>query len=250
MTMGMNPRLLRPLASGFDPRRIANLAAWYDASDIATLGNQSTGPGGATNNGPVRYFGDKSGNGRHAVQSGADSVCPTFVTSALNGLSALSFDGGDTIEAATSVSYTEITAFVVMQFLNATPTFGRWFTMRVEPGGDTQTSNVIPALKTGSNQMGAYQQISRANISVTDAENMLWMCRHEGTSLTNRKNNGTAASATGLPSLTLTATTLSMGRDSMQGRIYEVLFYTRAVSDTERNAVASYLGKKWGITVS
>jgi hypothetical protein len=31
--MPMNPRLLRPRASGFDPRSISGLALWLDAAD-------------------------------------------------------------------------------------------------------------------------------------------------------------------------------------------------------------------------
>lgn len=35
--MAMNPRLLRPLQTGFDPRKIAGLTAWFDASDSSTF---------------------------------------------------------------------------------------------------------------------------------------------------------------------------------------------------------------------
>ena len=56
--MSMNPRLLRPTASGFNPKSIAGLEAWY-AADVASSITIATG---------VQQWADLSGKGRHLIQ--------------------------------------------------------------------------------------------------------------------------------------------------------------------------------------
>jgi hypothetical protein len=78
--MGMNPRLLRPTASGFDPLSISSLSLWLDATDTgSTVLDQG-----------VTTWRDKSGNGRDFSQ-GTGNNQPTIGT--LNGRRALSFNG-------------------------------------------------------------------------------------------------------------------------------------------------------------
>jgi hypothetical protein len=60
--MPMNPRLLRPLATGFNPKSIANLYTWWDFSDTSTLAQNSDGTTAATTHGdPVGYVKNKAG---------------------------------------------------------------------------------------------------------------------------------------------------------------------------------------------
>jgi hypothetical protein len=118
----MNPRLLRPTASGFNPLQISGLAlwldgadssslyttdagpveavaaptdisgcvGWWDASDAATLFDADTGSTLATTT--VGRWQDKSGQGNDLLQATAGSR-PSITASALNGLPALTFDG-------------------------------------------------------------------------------------------------------------------------------------------------------------
>jgi hypothetical protein len=79
----MNPRLLRPLATGWTPRKLTNLALWLDAADSTTI---------TLNGSSVSQWNDKSGNGRNFSQSSA-TWQPAYSTSAINGRNAVSFDG-------------------------------------------------------------------------------------------------------------------------------------------------------------
>ena len=135
-TMAMNPRLLRPTAND-SPASISGLALWLDAAAPDALYTTDAGPvtavsspldiagcalwldgdqsvtqslfdatsGGSavsTNGGSVARWEDKSGNGRHFVQSSAP-VRPTLSTAAKNGRSVVTFDATDDymISAAT-----------------------------------------------------------------------------------------------------------------------------------------------------
>jgi hypothetical protein len=81
--MPMNPRLLRPLASGWTPRQLPDLGLWLDASDAATV-TVATG---------VSEWRDKSGRGLHASQATAGSQ-PAY-SDTQNGRKVVTFDGSD-----------------------------------------------------------------------------------------------------------------------------------------------------------
>lgn len=73
----------------------SEVGAWYDPSDLTTLFQDSAGTTPVTTTGqPVARMNDKSGNGIHAVQSGASSLCPTYQVDS-GGRPYLSFDGVD-----------------------------------------------------------------------------------------------------------------------------------------------------------
>lgn len=261
--MAMNHRLMRPRASGaFNPKSISGLLGWWDFSDATTLGPTSSGTGTLSNNGPVKYAADKSGNERHMTQTGADSVAPSFVQSATNGLSALSFDGGDDLRVAATVSLTGQTIFQVLRMANGAAANARAFSQALSSNEDfAGTGHYIPILRNSSlSGLSSYASSSnRAVITISVDTWLLFMSQHTGSEIQNRLNNGTAATY----SHTLNGTfaqfriggsartavgTASI--DPWQDRIAETVVYAKSLSDTERNAVAAWLGKKWGIKVS
>lgn len=70
ITQIVSASLLDPLPSFLGSK----LLAWYDPTDIDTLFQDSTATTPVTtDNDPVGYLGDKSGNGRHFIQITADS---------------------------------------------------------------------------------------------------------------------------------------------------------------------------------
>jgi hypothetical protein len=105
----MNPRLLRPLASGFTPRRIAGIVGWW-AADASPLFQEPNGTAAVTaDNESVGYWGDLSGNGHHLLPlSGAsttqtnNNVRPKYKTGTLNGLPTIQFSasGANTLGRA------------------------------------------------------------------------------------------------------------------------------------------------------
>lgn len=255
--MGMNNRLMRPRASGFNPKSISGLQLWLDVADSTTLGNTSTGPGGATNNGPVKYVADKSGNGRHATNGGADSVCPTLFTNALNGYSVLGFDGGDFAGGVFSLTVTQQTVFVVCRMSAAAAAFGRLYTQS-DAGNDYNTSGAyIPLLRyPGGTQLCSFAAgAARAPVYITADAWVIANSLHTGSEIQNRVNNGTASTYANTLNKAFTqyrvgATAPTVDSAAWQDRVAEVLVYDRALSAKERTAVAKYLGGKWNITVS
>jgi hypothetical protein len=83
--MPMNPRLLRPLATGWTPRRDPGLQFWLDAADAGTITLNST---------TVSEWRDKSGKGFHAAQATAANQ-PTYTTAGLNAKNLVTFDGSN-----------------------------------------------------------------------------------------------------------------------------------------------------------
>jgi hypothetical protein len=253
----MNPRLLRPTApSGFDPRRIAGLALWLDAADFSTLGNTSGGPGGVSNNSPVKYWGDKSGNGRNATSSGADSVVPTYLSSGVNGAPSLSFDGNDVLDGTWSLTLTSETVFWVGTMRTGTESGGRIWTQSDVDQDSSTAGAYIPMLReVVNNNIASFSSGGfRAPVSVSLDTPLVFISRHTGSQIQNSVNNGLAQTS----NLTLnkTFTRYRMGArfiDSIarfDGNIAEVLVFSRNVSDLERDIVARYLGRKWGVTVA
>jgi len=101
--MGMNPRLLRPTATGFDPRRIAGLGMWLDASDRSTLSQTSDGSTAVTsNNDPVAYWKDKITG--VALTQTIDANRPLWLSNGIGGRPGLDFDGSNDVLSATSGS--------------------------------------------------------------------------------------------------------------------------------------------------
>jgi hypothetical protein len=256
----MNPRLLRPLASGFNPKSIAGLFLWLDPSDESTLGNTSSGTGGASNNGPVKYLADKSGGGRHATQTGADSAAPTLLAGALNGRSVLGYDGGDSLAGAFgNLSLTAQTTFTVIRLGTGAVSFARVFSQQIQSQlNDFQpTGHYIPILRNGTtNAVCSFATgAARASVSVSLDTWVVVASRHTGGEINNRTNLGSYSTAT---SITLNSafdqyrvgTGIGAGPNISfwQDRIGELLSYNRSLSDTECDRVASYLMKKYAIT--
>jgi hypothetical protein len=261
--MAMSARLLRPRATGFNPKSISGLALWLDASSTGTLGNTSTGVGGVTDNGPVKFLRDQAGSA-DATNSGADSVVPTFKAASLNNRGSLDFDGGDSLGGDLSQTYTGQTVFAVTRITAAAGAgnnFARLysqaptnFTVNADfnaAGGyiplmrNTQQSTVCSWADSGT----------KAILSVTQNVWFIVCSRHTGSQIQNSLNNGSAQTYD--HSLNYTVGKYLIGKDLSsfgtalwQGGVAEVITYARSISDAERTRVFLELGRKWGITVS
>jgi hypothetical protein len=95
---GRRARLVSVAASGralWTPAQIgASLLAWYDAADTASI-SIATG---------VSQWSDKSGGGRHLVQS-VGSQQPAYETNGLNNLPTVAFDGSNDSLRSSPLSY-------------------------------------------------------------------------------------------------------------------------------------------------
>jgi hypothetical protein len=240
----MNARLLRPLASGFDPRRIAGLQAWYDFADASTLGPTSSGVGAVSNNGPVRFVKDKSAAANNLNNIHADPSVPSFLSSSQNGKSAVSFDGGDILNASVSLMTTPFSLFIVCK-ANATGT------ARVCGVGANRS---IGPFASSNTQWGFFNAggIASFGVSATAASVLALTANASlaGVFFGNNTQNTTATLATVTPLAFAIGSSEAASFGLFNGIVYEVLSYNAALTTTQVTAVSRYLGKKWGITVA
>jgi hypothetical protein len=260
--MAMNNRLLRPRASGgFSPEQIAGLLVWLDGSDSSTLGDTSTGPGGTSNNGPVRYWGDKSGNGNHAINTSSIDSTPTMNVGGLAGKSFLAFDGGDGMWGpyGSGTAMPAQTTFVVTRFNSATSqNFARIFSQNatsVQSGSGTgESGGYIPIIRSGSTStFGGFRGGVRAGVTLTSGVWSVFQNRFNAGYIDNRIGlNSYASESTGAYSATFDefyvgSNTQGAGGGSYGGDIAEVLVYSASLADADADKVMNYLLKKWAL---
>lgn len=248
--MPMNPRLLRPLATGFDPRRIAGLLAWYDASDLSTLAQNSDGTSAATaESDPVGYVRDKGPNGHNLTQA-VNNDRPILDLSAQNGRAALRFDGSnDCLTSATSyLSGVTSTVLIVAQ-----------------REGDT---TVATAFSTGRANDTSPLELSLRNTFLSPnnrlryAKNAATQRRDGGASLDTEASPtafmigagtfSTAVSIANADPVFLGAQRSAAAANAffMNGRIGELVVYNRVLLLAEIQRLETYLAAKWGIALT
>jgi hypothetical protein len=256
----MNPKLLRPLASGFNPKSIAGLFQWFDGSDRATLFDATSGGSAVADDGSVARWEDKSGNGYHLTQGTAGNR-PTLRAAIRNGRSVLEYDGANSalVSASITNNLSELSVFSVW---NADTLGGSnighiWTTsggfgvttvrrFRLNPGDSAQ----LDAGSSGGNTGGlsfAQDVFNRLHAfwnggtdRVADFEFLI-----NGTAAPSNTSPGTTTIAnTGAATYAVGATTA--GSFNFDGYIAEVLVYTRYLSVSERTKIDNWLKTKWG----
>jgi len=254
--MPMSPRLLRPVAAGgFNPTRLSGLLLWLDASDASTV-TLDTG---------VSEWRDKSGTGKKVTQDTGGNQ-PAYLTDGIGGKPALEFAGSSShfMRGTFSHTLTGITSLVVARMESTTTSNGRMFSLAItsQVNDFSGTGHLVPAMRFGTSQAVACQHdgAARVNVSIAGYSTPFIQCsHHDGTTLSNRVNNGTAATHTfGAPpwsgnfaNMMLSAFNSSGAANGFfTGRIAEIIVYSREVTADERSKLHQYLGKKYGITVS
>jgi len=214
--------------SPINPDAVSGLALWLKAD----TGVQTNASGGVTT------WLDQSGNGRNAVQSNTD-LQPRLTASALNGLPAVTFDGGD-------ATYGDRLVF-----------------------GDTPMQTIIIVNRVGSSapfmagiigKMGADKSLRRSG----DVPGY-WQYPGDGNDFANPSGslfmvNGvtTAAAAETVWHVLLAQRSDSTytydalgagfyGDRSYKGDISEVIVYNRALDNTERRRLYAYIYQRYGV---
>lgn len=253
----MNPRLLRPLASGFDPRTISGIAGWWDAADATTVTLNNTDPASPT----VSELLDKSGLVRHAGQSNS-SAQPKYLLAQQNGRNVLEFNGtSHFMRGPWEVTFTAQSTFAVVA-MGSGSNWGRPFSQTTTSDGTaTGTMNAdfsisghyIPILRNSTTQaFGSYNASAvRASVNFTYDAWGVWSSIHSGSLISNSLNGGTAATYatttynTTFDTFTLGSLASAAINQFMAGYWGEVLVYSRALSDAEAARVRAYLKQKW-----
>ena len=232
--MSMNPRLLRPTASGFSPRSISGLALWLDASDGSTV---------LLNDTAVSRWNDKSGNGKDFTQPTANNQ-PSYANTQ-NGKKVVTFDGSN--DLMTSVSTIALgtggyTVFVVCFHAGG-------FHIMLEGGG---LNPYLSSRPSGNGGLAHYDGANELTGSAGSYSLNTWFVAEfviSPASVILSVNGTQIGSGAG----TSRAANISyLGGSSAgflwNGRFAEVLIYGSALS-AQRSAIRRYLGSKWGVTV-
>lgn len=229
----MNPRLLRPLATGFSPKSIASLRGWYDASDDASF-TYST----STN---VSQWNDKSGYGYHAAQSAAGNQPARDATR--NGKSAVRF--------ADSIRFLNFTALGTAFPSAATGMFV------FGPGGTTYqifyTGDITSFTSFSSQGYSAFFRSARLNATPampsTGFHVFTWISsaseytiRQNGTQILTTTANYTAGSGHRIGS--------TPNGNFSNHTACEICLFNESLPLSTIQRVERWLGGRWGITVA
>lgn len=238
--MAMNPKLLRPKASGFSPKSIAGLQLWLDAADSSTI---STGTG-------VSEWRDKSSTGSKWVQAVGNEQ-PATSTQTINGRNVIEFDGSnDSLSCVTPLSTSMPLSFFIVQRITAVTFFGMSYTAGTSPGSFDVRQN---ASTGGLNLVASSGNVFNESTDRTGISDILSWIVPASDSSTLFRNGAPITVALGALKPVLTGTHyLGRRSDGFYGyvRIAEIIAYNAVLSTVQRKAVESYLSKKWGITVS
>lgn len=249
--MPMNPKLLRPKASGaFNPASIAGLTHWWDANDSATL---------TLNSGAVEAWASKAGAKISATQTTANNR-PT--TTSVNGKTALLFDGSNDGFSFAGTSRTDETWIVA-----AAQNVGTGTQAILNDAGNGHgilaSAASVKLIEAGFGG-GFVEGVNRLRVQYhpTSAQpagplvvsvvrsaaagGFVFIDGTQRVSAINGASSFTSSQATTLQRIGFYSSTLW----PWNGWIGEILLYDRALSASERSKVEKYLGKKWGITVA
>jgi hypothetical protein len=284
--MPLSPRTLRPASSGFNPRQISGLALWLDASDSSTLFQNSDGTAPATaTSDPVGYWGDKSGNGRHLTQGIAASR-PTLNLTGISSKPCLNFDGtDDNIWRQPGLTSDDLSILTVHQQNSLTG----GITYEFSHGGDTtnaQAQNLtgfanIAGLQVAASGLPTYAADTTRSFTNVDLQgrsgaggditanvpHVASQClSHSATASAIRKQawaSGRGMAGTnrfncgGWSNITLGARRNNQAAGGinsptvfLNGRIAEVIAYSRYLPDRERRRVELYLARKWSVALA
>ena len=236
--------------STFGSNTISNLALWFDAADTSTVTGTS-----------VTQWLDKSGNNRHATNSGSGV---TSGSTALNGRNTLMFASGSTLvtPSFTANAITR-TVFVVTRFTSNTyPTDANFYIQAYVSHGTSANTMAVTLVRENS---GSYRW--RPSITLNGVDQLL-----QGSSVFNgaagptntsyiftfQRTTSTSAFITtnGISKTTSTSTlstsfvttdTVTVGGSLSNSQIAEILYYDAALTTGQVEQIEGYLAWKWGL---
>lgn len=228
-------------SSTFTPASVPDLALWLDAADTATISQSG---------GLVSQWDDKSGHGYHATQATSSAQFGTG-SRTINGRNAVECDGSNDFMTLPSGLYTMTTGATTTFIAFQTDTIAASNQLLMD-GGATGFNYrpgwiVSSGIKTIHNAASTSNEALINSVVNTTGPHIVTMKRDDVLQ-TIYFDGGSATTA---PAINGTMTALRICRSTgstspYDGLIGEILIYTRALNDTERGNVRSYLSTKWG----
>ena len=238
--LGFKARMaaLAPAPPPFTPAALANLSVWLDAADTSSIVHSL---------GAVSQWSDKSGNNFHAVQAIAARQPRTNLVT-INGLNTIDFDGTSHTMPLSSGTF-GITAGANTIFVA-----GRIDVVKEQAFFNGQVSAANTFNVSPFNGPLSARHSSTTSIALGSAvagDRILVALRRDGTTQTAWRGGGTGVtnlSATSFTMTTMTLGALVLTNRPLNGQLAELVWYARALTNTEINQVGGYLGAKWGMT--
>jgi hypothetical protein len=247
----MNPRLLRPTASGgFDPRRIAGLALWYDTLTPSTYTEASGQISEWRSKVGTFALTQATGNNRPTLFESTGNTQGT-TRSEINGRQAFYFDGtNDNITSTSTLSVPKYTAFTACKPQDVTGVRGvASFDSAggfADRGPQLLRGNGTTAQALGFTTAGTFVAGSAGLSSGTPA--IFWSLQ-TASDLTVFLNGTAGPAVSGVQNSSTNAFRIgsaTVASGFWLGAVGEVLVYDRDLTATEQLAVYNYLRSRWG----
>jgi hypothetical protein len=261
------------LRSGPDPRRIPGLFSWYDFSDSATV---------TLDSGRIAGVRNKAQDAWHPANTSSGSTQPTYTIGGRNGLNVASFAAASSqrLQVPSSTSAfnflhdgTPCWWIAVSSYGNSSNPNAYYFLFGNKGGGadtgfyaafgdrnsigenndfaSTVAGNGYVSFMSESNMITpqtAVVQEMLLDVTAAVLSNRMRIRVNGGTEIATNTYSGTASSANSSFNFTIGAD--AFGGFSLQGEIYEMLFFTQQPTAAARDLVRRYLGAKWGVSVA
>lgn len=240
----MNPRLLRPLASGaaFTPATLSGLFGWYDASDAATV-TVETG---------VKDWASKGGTAPTASQTTTNNQ-PAYGSVTLNGKSTITFDGvNDFLRTAAFTLPQPYSIFSVWRYEVAYASAVRVLEMGQTTNPPGRSGEIIRTAADNLQLLAGigvtfdeYPAGSLEAFAVHDAEvnGASSIMRINGVDTGAAQDAGSNAASI----LTIAANRLTPATGNSNITFAELVIYDRILSAAEASDLRDYLTSKWGL---
>ena len=249
--LAANPYNNMTVYGRFNPKSISGIQLWLDAADPSTI----------TGTSPVTAWRDKSGNGNNGTASGS----PVLLANSLNGsYPSIYFNGSSSIAGATVVSGPTLTAFCILQTTDTNlSTNGRLLSLST-PGQNDYNTNLTICVFLQFNP--TYICTSRAGggtagtilYDVPVGTSALVATTFAGNTSNTFYGNGSLFVNQTDPNWTTNfsittyciGTAINPSNAWYKGRIGEIILYSTALTNPQRQQVEGYLAWKWGLAVN
>jgi hypothetical protein len=197
-----------------------------------------------TGSGTVSQWNDQSGNARNATMT-VTTRQPSFVSGALNGRPVLRFFGAQSMNLLTPSQPTLFSVFVVGKNSLTTESFS----MILGPGGSSPNNQL--RWDDGTHALFVTQNagtITTSAIGNTRVYHAL-SARYDGATMTFYRDGSATSSSSFSTSSPWTIASVGSwySTNFMTGDLAEVIIYDRALSESERSSVNTYLRSKYGL---
>ena len=240
----MNPRLLRPLASGFNPASINGIVHWWDANDASTL---------TLNSGAVETWTSKAGLMTEANQAVANN---RPIQTTVNDKMALLFDGSNDGLDFTGVARTDETWVIACEQLSDQDLL-RAIISDAASGFGINTNTSGAGLRQLNTSWGDFTNGSGRVLAVLGGvddplpASIFSVARSAATGISVRRNGTELGTGTTSGSVAMQAFGyFTSAAYQFNGWIGEIICYDRALDATELLLCERYLGTKWGVTTA